>query len=123
MERQITKLFIAGMFMFIFSSCYYDVAERLYPTSTCETGNMSYVTDISPILQNKCYVCHSAAVNSGNITLDGYGELMLYVNNGRLLGALKHQGGYSPMPQNAPQLGNCDLAKIEQWITDGAQNN
>ncbi len=121
MERRIINFLTLGMV--VFSSCYYDVAEILYPANACNTANMSYVADINPILQRNCYVCHSAAANNGNVTLEGYDQLVPYLNSGHLLGAIKHQSGYSAMPQNAPQLGSCDIAKIEQWIIDGAQNN
>jgi hypothetical protein len=121
MERRIISFLVLGMVFF--SSCYYDVAEILYPAGTCSTANMSYVTDINPILQQNCYSCHSAAANNGNVTLEGYNHLIPYVNNGHLLGAIKHQSGFSAMPQNSSSLSNCDIAKIEQWITDGAQNN
>jgi hypothetical protein len=121
MERRIINFLVLGMV--VFSSCYYDVAETLYPATTCNTTSMSYVTDINPILQQNCFACHSAAANNGNVTLEGYDQLVPYINNGRLLGAIKHQSGFKQMPQNAPQLGSCEISKIEQWIVDGAQNN
>ena len=121
MERQIIKFIMFGLV--IFSACYYDSSENLYPQTDCVTTNLSLETDIVPILQYNCYVCHSASANNGNVTLEGYSELMVYVNNGKLLGSIKHNGGFIPMPQNAAKLASCDIAKIEQWIKDGAANN
>lgn len=112
-----------GLCLLVFASCYYDVEEVLYPPSECVTENMSYQSDIRPILQSNCYVCHSAAANTANITLEGHTSLLAYVNNGRLLGAIRHQSGFSPMPQNASQLRACDIAKIESWIESGAPDN
>lgn len=112
--------FIAAVLL---TGCYYDVEEVLYPAGTCKTDNMSYVTNIEPILQRNCYVCHSAAANTANITLEGYEPLLTYVTNGRLLGAIRHESGFVAMPQNASKLIECDIAKIEQWIADGAPNN
>lgn len=120
-EHQIIKGLILGVALF--SGCYYDVEEELYPFSTCHTSNMSLQNNIVPILQRNCYVCHSAAANTSNITLEGYAELIKYVNSGQLLGAIKRESGFSPMPQNASKLIACDIAKIEQWIIDGAPNN
>jgi hypothetical protein len=105
------------------TACYYDNEESLYPSNGCITDNMSYTTDIAPILQRNCYVCHSAAANTANITLEGHSNLMQYVNSGQLVGAINHASGFSPMPQNASKLIACDIAKIEQWIADGAPNN
>ncbi len=111
------------MVVLVLSSCYYDVEELLYPNSGCQTANMSYQNNIAPILERNCYVCHSAAANISGITLEGYSQLIQFVNNGRLLGAIRHESGFSPMPQNAAKLIPCDIAKIEQWIADGAPNN
>jgi hypothetical protein len=84
---------------------------------------MSYATDIAPILQTNCYVCHSEAANNGNVTLEGHANVINYVNSGQLMGAIKHQSGFSAMPQNSTPLGSCEISKIEQWIVQGAQNN
>jgi hypothetical protein len=103
--------------------CYYDVEEELYPDTGCRVQNMSYQDDILPILQNRCYVCHSAAANNGGITLEGYTSLQRYIDNGQLLGAIRHANGFSPMPKNAPQLPACQIEQIEAWVAGGALNN
>jgi len=121
MERRIIKFMVLGMI--ILTSCYYDVEENLYPQNDCSTADMSFQTNIAPILQRNCYACHSAAANTANITLEGHSELMKHVNSGRLLGAIRHESGFTPMPQGAAKLIECDIAKIEQWVADGAPNN
>ena len=121
MERLIIKLLMCCLV--VLTACYYDSEEDLYPATDCNTANMSYQTDIAPILERNCYSCHSAAANTANITLEGHSNLVNHVNSGRLLGAIKHQSGFTPMPQGAPQLIDCDIAKIEQWVATGAQNN
>jgi len=118
---RIIKLLLAGLIGI--SGCYYDVEENLYPDYNCVTLGLSYQNHIKPILQRNCYVCHSAAANTNNITLEGYDELMLYVNNGRLLGAIRHDDGFAAMPQGSPKMIKCDVAKIEHWIADGAPDN
>lgn len=111
------------VFYLTLASCYYDVEEVLYPASDCVTANMCFQANIVPILQRNCYSCHSAAANTGGITLEGHAQLMQYVNSGQLLGAINHAPGFTPMPQNAPKLIACEIAKIEQWVADGAPNN
>ncbi|MFZ1677238.1 MAG: hypothetical protein WBP41_05790 [Saprospiraceae bacterium] len=120
-EQTIIKFLLIGMV--VMSSCYYDAAENLYPATDCVTANMSYQTNIVPILQFNCNVCHSAAVNSGNVNLEEYNQVLISVNNGKLLGSIKHASGFKDMPQNAPKLVSCEIAKVEQWIKDGAPNN
>jgi len=123
MERLIISGIVIGMVAI--SSCYYDVEEELYPPTTCQTTNMSLQNNIAPILELNCYVCHSTAagVGNGNVILQGYTELINYVNNGKLVGAINHGSGFAPMPQNAPKLSDCNIDKIEQWVADGALNN
>ncbi|MEZ4984737.1 MAG: hypothetical protein R2795_06835 [Saprospiraceae bacterium] len=106
-----------------FSGCYYDVEEELYPTLDCATDNVTYSGVVASIIQQNCNACHSAAANFGNVTLEGYENLKNYVDNGRLLGAIRHVSGFSPMPQNQPPLVECTIQKIEAWIQDGAPNN
>lgn len=104
-------------------SCYYDVEEELYPTLECHTADVTYSNEVLKIIESTCYKCHDAANNFGNITLEGYNNLKKYVDNGQLLGAIRHDGGYSPMPKNEAQLLECNIEKIEAWLNDGAPNN
>lgn len=122
MEHQIIKGFLLGTIVF-FGSCYYDDEATLYPPTECITVNMSYQGDVVPIISSNCYVCHSAAANLGDITLEGYTEIKKYVDSEQLMGAINHISGFSPMPQDAPKLNDCSIAKIESWIADGAQDN
>ncbi len=97
--------------------------EVLYPSQECKKENMSYSNDIVPILSDNCYVCHDKNVRFGGIVVDNYQDLILNADNGVLIGAISHSAGYSPMPQNSPQLLDCEIQKIEMWIMEGAKNN
>ena len=121
MEHWIIKGMMIGLV--VIASCYYDNEEELYPQQACDSENVSMLNTLVPILDRSCYRCHSAAVNSGNVTLEGYDELVKYANNGRLLGAMRHESGFKAMPQDAPQLSDCDIAKFEHWIAAGVPNN
>ena len=113
---------LAGMALCL-AGCYYDVEEELYPTLECQTEGLSYLSDIAPIIQRNCLGCHSQAANQGNVALEGYSRLKIYVDNGKLQGVINHQAGFSPMPKNQPKLLGCEIAKIERWISDGALDN
>lgn len=113
---------LLSMLLYI-PACYYDVEEELYPDMGCATDNVTYSGTVLPILEANCLICHSAVANNGNVTLEGYDKLLEIVNSGRLLGAVRHEPGFSPMPQNQPQLVECTIQKIEAWINDGAPNN
>lgn len=102
--------------------CYYDVYDELY-ASDCKTSAISYQQDIVPILSQKCFGCHDAAGNQGNVNLEGYANLKIYVNNGKLLGAIRHDNGFSPMPQDGAKLSPCPISLVELWIAEGALDN
>lgn len=102
------------------SGCYYDLEEELFEGVECESSEMSYQSDIAPIIATHCLVCHSASANLGNITLESHSDLKQVVESGRLLGAIKHLPGFAPMPQVGEKLSDCNLEKISNWVEDGA---
>ena len=109
-------------------SCYYDSKEFLYPQvdSTCDTTNITFSGSVLPILDHSCLSCHgnnTAASFGGSIKLENYSDVMLRVDDGKLMGSIKHQGGYSPMPKGSSQLESCKITIIQKWIEQGAPNN
>ena len=105
-------------------SCYYDSEEDLYPIITeCDTSNVTYSGTVSPIISDNCISCHGSTFPQGGVILDNYDDLKTHVDNGRFWGAINHEAGYSPMPQNLPKLPQCELDKIKTWIDNGAIND
>lgn len=104
------------------SSCSYDVAEDIDP-EMCDTVEVSFAQSIQPILSGSCLPCHDAASNAGGITLDTYGSVATVVTGGRLVGAIRQETGFIPMPRNAAQLSDCNIDLIVAWIDQGALNN
>ncbi|PHI18813.1 hypothetical protein CEQ90_15795 [Lewinellaceae bacterium SD302] len=117
------KYYLLALLCILFGGCYYDVEEELYPSLDCATEGVTYSATVVPLLQDNCYACHDAEANFGGVTLEGYDRLQTYVNNGELLGAIRHTPGFSPMPNNAPQLPGCEIEKIVVWVEAGAPNN
>jgi hypothetical protein len=113
--------------LFSFSGCYYDSKEFLYPelSSSCDTTNITYSGSVKPIL-DLCQGCHSngsAASYGGGIKLEDYTDVKAHAIDGKLLGSIKHSGGYSPMPKGSSQLETCKITIIEKWISAGEPNN
>ncbi len=121
----VTKLtkYLGFLFVICFTSCVYNIEEELYPDAGCSTVAMSYQNDINPIIKSNCQGCHDRQTNNGNVTLEDYINLIKFVNNGRLVGAINRKEGFAPMPQSAPKLLDCEIEKIEQWIDQGALDN
>lgn len=127
--NRLTPGLIIGLIL-VLGSCTFDNEEEIFPPedggNDCETSNISYLTEVVPILQFNCYTCHGDnTFNSlgSNIHLEGYDNLKVYVDNGRFFGSINRDQGFSPMPRNAPKLDQCDLDQIKSWIDAGALNN
>ena len=107
----------------VFMSCTYENELDLYGTTSCQTDDMSYTLDISPIISATCFPCHTRDRRDGNVILEGYENLLVQIDRGRLLGAIRHEEGFVPMPQGKPKLVDCEIEKIESWIAEGSPNN
>lgn len=113
-------LIIAGLMQ----SCYYDNEEDLYPQpAPCDTTNITYSQNVWPIVNDNCTSCHSGSAPSGNISLTDYNEIVDAANDGSLLGTIRHDDGWSPMPKGGGQLPDCDIKHIEIWVDEGTPNN
>src|SRR5262245_30791598 len=91
--------------------CYYDVEEELYPSGACDTTNVTYSLSVKPILDQNCNICHATGSTAGGgIVLDTYSGVNGVAQTGQLMGAIKHESGYSQMPKNAVQLDDCSIS-------------
>lgn len=93
------------------------------PTGVCDTVAMSFANDIQPILNTYCTGCHGGSAPLGGINLSNFSGVSVVVNNNRILGAIRRQAGFSPMPQGGNPLPECHIHQIAAWIDQGAQNN
>lgn len=110
--------------LFFLSSCFYDNKEDLFQIDPdCDTSIIGYSGIIKPIIDNRCYACHATGIELGNVDLEDFTSLKTYVDNETLLKSIKHEAGISPMPQGAEKMPDCEISKIEKWITNGALND
>ena len=116
------KVLIVGSIILL-NSCYYDVEEELYGPLDCNPVDVSLSTDIAPIMNNYCNSCHNQGNQSGGVITDNYAELKIVAENGRLIGSIKHNPGFSAMPQGVEKLSSCNISKIEVWIAEGVIDN
>lgn len=89
----------------------------------CDTVAVSFAAHIQPLMQNNCAGCHSGASPSGGIGLTNYNEIAAAANGGRLLGAIRQDAGFSPMPQNGNKLNICQITQVKKWIENGTPQN
>jgi hypothetical protein len=124
MKHTGTLAFLAVAAM-LSTGCYYDVGQELYPQAsyTCDTAGITYSGRVLPLIQANCYSCHSGTALQGNVSLEGYGNLRVYAQNGKLAGTITHAPGYAAMPQGGGKLPPCDIESIQVWIDQGAPDN
>jgi mono/diheme cytochrome c family protein len=89
----------------------------------CDTAAVSLSADIRPFLNTKCVSCHGSVLQSGGYNLADHTGIMVAVNNGRLLGSVRHEQGFSAMPSGSAKLEDCQIAKLESWVAQGALDN
>jgi hypothetical protein len=94
-------------------------AKNNYCNSVCDSTTFKYSADISKIINNNCMSCHA----SGTTKIGTHSELSVVANNGRLMGAIKHQNGFLPMPSQNTFLSDCEIKKIQKWIDNGTPND
>jgi len=125
MKKLLLATVIFTAIAFVGSGCYNDKANELYPEGNCDTSNVTYSAVIGPIIQTNCAYsgCHSATNPAGNIPMNDYAAVLTVVNNGRLIGTMNHESGFSPMPQGGVKLSDCIINKVRIWVNNGAQNN
>ena len=107
--------------------CYYDRENDLYPVSAsdCDTTDVSFVSDIKPVLTSHCIVCHSnssAPTLGGGIKLENYSDVKVQALNGRLYGSVSADPEYFVMPRDY-RIPQCIVLKIKAWKNEGAQDN
>jgi hypothetical protein len=117
------KLFSALLILSIVFSCSKNNEQNLGGANTCNSTNMTFTTDIKPILQNNCFSCHGNGLSQNGINFDTYAGVKAVADNGKLVGAITHAAGFLPMPQSAPKLSDCNINKIKDWVNRGALNN
>lgn len=123
--NKIVAVIITGA---LFTGCYYDKEEELYPNSTTATTSttsttsttgtaVSYAADIQPLIASNCATpgCHRAGAQSPD--LSDYAKLKNNIVRVKVR-AIDDKN----MPSAAP-LSNANIAKLQSWIDAGALNN
>ncbi len=89
----------------------------------CDPEASAFAADILPMLQNYCIGCHNASRSDGGVNLESYDKVIPYVEDGSLIGSMKYEVSFAPMPPSGSRLSDCRIAQVQKWIDEGAQNN
>ena len=89
--------------------------------SACDTtGVVTYAKQISSLVNRNCISCHSGASAQKGILLDSYANIKTYMDNGKLMAAVK--GTSIPMPQGY-KITDCEMRQLELWVANGLIQN
>lgn len=91
--------------------------------TSCDSSQFKYGANVAPLISTYCLGCHSGGAPSGGINLSTYIGVRNVALSGRLVGAVSHAPGYSPMPKNTGKLSPCQITQITKWVNAGALNN
>ncbi|HEY0678847.1 MAG TPA: hypothetical protein VGD17_11210 [Chitinophagaceae bacterium] len=112
--------FIIPGILILFTGCYYDKEELLYPESitNCTAVNARF-TDVKPIILSKCATsgCHNAQGKAGGIMLETYDQV-------KAVSARINQRVIieRSMPPGSP-LTVGEITVLKCWINSGTPNN
>jgi hypothetical protein len=102
----------------IFAGCKKESKQAIDP---CSTANVTYSNFISGLLQSYgCTGCHNNQSAPNGINWEGYANSKTSALGGRVMGAITHAPGYSPMPKTGGKLTDCEINKVKAWIDAGA---
>lgn len=86
--------------------------------TVCDTTQVTFKGSVDPVFQKYCYGCHSGANLSGGIDLTNFDQLSILIDNGSLLGSIRHEAGYISMPVGGSKLSDCEIETIAIWARD-----
>ena len=89
----------------------------------CKTEDITYTNTIASIFNSSCALsgCHVTG-NEMNafFSLQGYDNAKAVANFGRIVGAVSHDAGFTPMPAGGDKLDQCSIDQISAWVDAGA---
>lgn len=118
--NSLISIFFVSCFFISTTSCYKDNIEAMYPSTVCDTTNITWTDDIQPLITQSCNTsgCHDASAEGG-YDLRTYSAVKTIADNGILMQVIQD----GTMPKNAERLDNCSISKIRTWVANGAPSN
>ncbi len=127
MKTIMKRTFLALVGLALFSGCYFDKEDKLYPkvTNTCDTTTVSFAMTVMPIMNKSCATptCHDRTSQSGGYDLTNYEGCKMAVDDGKMIGCIRQDQGYDAMPKSAAKMDDCSINKVVRWVNLGAKND
>jgi hypothetical protein len=123
MMKAISLIIIVFTTLILMNGCYYDSEEDLFPQDTCDTTNVSFNTQVLPIIQFNCLECHGEVTSTqhGTFRFVSYDDIKAKADS--IVGAISWESPFLRMPDNRPKLDQCKIDMIRAWVNAGAEDN
>jgi mono/diheme cytochrome c family protein len=110
----------ATLLLGLAAGCTYSHGD---PAPACNVASetITYAGVISPIFDAHCRECHGSTVanlKGGGNDFGSYTTISNYPQ-ANLLGCIRRDPGFDPMPQGRDKLSDCDIQRIEKWYALG----
>ena len=120
MNKKLKAFFAGFLFILITTSCEFNNEEDLYGEKIEPPAEVSFSTDIFPIIQMSCATsaCHSPGGFANGI-FNNYAGVKAKVDNGALRQRVLVNKDMPP----GESLTDQELATIKAWLDNGAPDN
>lgn len=111
------RVLLTALIIVFLNSC---TKDKTTPVACSE--EISFATDIQPILMNSCATsgCHNSVSAANNMIFENYDAV--FTHRELIVKSIRHEAGVTPMPFG-PQLSSELIRKISCWVEQGAPNN
>jgi hypothetical protein len=113
----------APLFVLLLGLVLFSCSKDDDDDDVCDTSDITYTNTVASIMNNNCALsgCHV----DGNemvafFSLEGYTKAKGAADFGRIVGAISHESGFSPMPKGSNKLDQCTIDQIAAWVDAGA---
>jgi len=119
----VTRILFLVIFSLFHIGCYYDNIETKYNQAECDLTNISWTSDVKPLIDQFCVACHRGSSPAAGLLLEDYQDVKASVLQGEFsIRINKPLSDPSKMPPNAI-IDSCSIEKMNIWIANGALDN
>jgi hypothetical protein len=117
------KIILMISFFTVLYSCKKDMVDDDNVTALNCEDTISYAQDIQPFLDINCSTsgCHNSTTNAAGYVFEDFEDASLHADI--ILNVIRHDAGFSPMPQGGAKLSDAIIQQMECWVDQGKLNN
>lgn len=101
--------------------CTYDDLDTLGSPVDCDTFDVSFGSDILPLVMDNCQGCHSGGSPAAGLALEEHGDIASSAE--AMLDRMDRDPGDPLLMPQSGKLDSCSIARFNTWIQNGKPNN